>query len=270
MTRNEKILMHLNVTGKGLEVGPSLNPVAPKRKGYNVETIDHVDKDELIKRYQAHGHDTSAIEDVDYVWKGESYPELVGKRKHYDWIIASHVIEHVPDLISFINDCDEILDDQGVLSLVVPDKRYCFDHFRMLSGLGKVIDCHLHKEKIHTAGSAAEYYLNVVAKNGLIAWGAGYGGEYNFVHGLEEAKEAMDKVEKYSSPMDVHSWCFVPSSFRLLIDDLNSLGLINLKEVGYYPTEGCEFYITLGRNGAGSNLSRMELLKSIGHESCHE
>lgn len=267
MTRNERILRYLDISGKGLEIGPSLNPVAPKRAGFNVEIVDHASEKELIRRYQQHGHDTTAIEPVDFVWKGESYSELTGKKKHYDWAIASHVIEHVPDLIAFINDCDEILKDDGVLSLVIPDKRYCFDHFRMVSSLSKVIDAHNHKEKIHTAGSAAEYYLNVVARDGAIAWGKdNHEGAFNFVHGLEEAKEAMHKVADYSSPMDVHSWCFVPNSFRLLIDDLYALGLINMREVGFFDTEGCEFYVTLGRQGKGSQVERMNLLRQIAIE----
>ena len=41
------------------------------------------------------------------------------------------MIEHTPDLIAFLADCDAVLKDTGVLSLVIPDKRYSFDRFRM-------------------------------------------------------------------------------------------------------------------------------------------
>ena len=37
------------------------------------------------------------IEEVDYVWRGESYLELIGKPAHYDWITASpHLISTPP------------------------------------------------------------------------------------------------------------------------------------------------------------------------------
>jgi len=269
MTRNEKILKYLDIKGKGLEVGPSLAPVTPKKEGFDVESIDHASQEDLIRKYESHGGvDTSGIEPVDYIWKGESYRELTGKSKHYDWAIASHVIEHAPDLIDFINGCDEVLKDGGVFSLVIPDKRYCFDHFRPISGLGRVIDCHLNKNTVHSTGVVVEYYLNVVARGGAIAWGKGHQGEYNFVHGLKDASDALNKVEDRSSYADFHSWCFVPSSFRLIIEDLNALGLIKLKEVGFHETEGCEFYITLGRAGAGSGISRLDLVKKIEAELC--
>lgn len=66
--------------------------------------------------------------------------------------------------------------------------------------------------------------------------------------------------------MDVHAWCFVPHSFRLIIHDLFCLGFIPFQEVQFFPTEGCEFYITLGRNGKGINKSRLEILDIIESE----
>ena len=43
------------------------------------------------------------IEVVDYVWNGEPFAALVGQKHVFDWIIASHVIEHSPCLITFLN-----------------------------------------------------------------------------------------------------------------------------------------------------------------------
>ncbi|MEE9412486.1 MAG: methyltransferase domain-containing protein [Methylococcales bacterium] len=269
MSRVEKVLSHLNRSGKGLEIGPSHRPMAPKSKGFNVDVMDVAGQEALRAKLQDKAHiNVANIEPVDYVWKGEHYVDITGKPKHYDWVIASHVIEHAPDLIGFINDCDAILNDNGYLSLVVPDKRFCFDHFRPVSGLGKVIDSHLNKNTMHTPGTVAEYYLNVVAKNKLIAWGQDHRGDYNLVHGLGKAVNSMKQAGDHSAYLDVHCWCFVPSAFRLIIDDLNALGLVKMKEVGFFNTEGCEFYITLGRTGQGSGIPRLDLLKSIATESC--
>jgi hypothetical protein len=65
---------------------------------------------------------------------------------------------------------------------------------------------------------------------------------------------------------DVHNWCFVPHSFRLLVHDLYILGHTRMREVAFHPTEGCEFYVTLGRHGQGPAMSRYELLKAIDAE----
>ena len=80
------------------------------------------------------------IEEVDYIWRGERLDELVQSRHCYDWVIASHVIEHVPDIVSFLIGSEQVLKPGGVLSLVIPDKRLCFDHFRPLSTTGEMLD----------------------------------------------------------------------------------------------------------------------------------
>ncbi|MBK8506181.1 MAG: hypothetical protein IPL46_30665 [Saprospiraceae bacterium] len=217
----------------------------------------------MINKYRNHEVNLDRIEDVDFVWNGESYAELTGKTKYYDWIIASHLIEHTPDLIGFLIDCDSILKDDGILSLVVPDKRFCFDRLRPITGLGKVIDSHIQKNRIHTVGTVAEYFLNVVRKDGRIAWDSATNGELEFVHSKDQALTSMDAVLNQGVYMDVHAWCFVPHSFRLMINDLYDLGLIPFQEVDFGPTVGCEFYVTLGRMGSSRDISRMEMLNAI-------
>jgi 2-polyprenyl-3-methyl-5-hydroxy-6-metoxy-1,4-benzoquinol methylase len=168
MTREEIILKHIKRDGRGLEIGAGCAPIAPKKQGFHV--LDHCDKKALIEKYRPHGINVDNIEEVDFVWDGRSYTELVGRRHVYDWIIGSYVLEHTTDLIGFLNDCDSLLKKERVLSLAVPDKRYCFDHFRPLSSIGRVIDAARNPQKIHSAGTVAEYFLSLVSRGGRIAW----------------------------------------------------------------------------------------------------
>ena len=267
MNRKEKILQYINKNGHGIEIGPSHNPIAPKKEGYKVHIIDHMSREQLIVKYKDHHLNLENIEEVDFVWQGgKNYAKLTGKNKYYDWIIASHVIEHTPDLIGFLNNCDAILKDDGVISLAVPDKRYCFDHYRPITGISKIIDNHFQKTTIHTPGTVAEYFLNVVSKSGRIAWNSSTTGKYNFCHSLEQAIQDMNLVLNENKYLDVHAWCFVPHSFRLIIHDLFCLGLIPFQEVDFFPTAGFEFYVTLGRTGQGINKSRLEMLEIIESE----
>jgi 2-polyprenyl-3-methyl-5-hydroxy-6-metoxy-1,4-benzoquinol methylase len=155
MDREAIILRHVDKTGRGIEIGPSHSPVAPKSEGYRVDIIDHMDRDGLIAKYREHNLRLENIEEVDFVWRGESYADLTGKTGHYDWIIASHLIEHTTDLIGFLNHCDEVLRDDGVISLAVPDKRYCFDRFRPITGLARLIDGHQNPGARHSPGTIA-------------------------------------------------------------------------------------------------------------------
>lgn len=111
LPRNHKVMLELDAKGLGLEIGPSFNPVAPKRAGYKVHILDHLDADGLRKKYPHLKPEN--IEEVDFVWHGEPLAELIGQTGVYDWIVASHVIEHVPDLITFLQQCAQLLKPTG-------------------------------------------------------------------------------------------------------------------------------------------------------------
>ena len=116
MTREEKLLQFVDRNAVGLEIGPSYNPVTPKLAGWNVEILDHLNAADLRKKYAAWGVDGSKIEDVDYVISDNSIFGAINKASHFDFIIASHVIEHMTDMLRFLTDCQRLLKPDGVLS----------------------------------------------------------------------------------------------------------------------------------------------------------
>jgi 2-polyprenyl-3-methyl-5-hydroxy-6-metoxy-1,4-benzoquinol methylase len=146
VNREDILRSWLERGGLGLEIGPLHAPIAPKRDGWHVETLDHADTETLRTRYrQSPDVDETAIEDVDYVSDGRPLPDVIGVRSRYDWIIASHVAEHVPDLLGFLLDCDAILKPGGRLVIALPDKRQCFDALRPVSTTGDVLQAHLER-----------------------------------------------------------------------------------------------------------------------------
>jgi hypothetical protein len=267
VTREQKLLHAIDKSARGVEIGPSHSPVAPKRKGFRVTTIDTLSKQGLIDKYKNHGVELESIEDVDFIWRGERYPELLGERNSFGWVVASHVIEHTPDIVAFLNDCDELLTDTGVLSLAVPDKRYCFDHFRPVSGLARVLDSHFSRLTNHTAGSIAEYMLNAVSLGGQIAWSPSQVGEFKFLCELPSVLAHLKLEPEARLAMDIHAWCFTPASFQLLIHDLNLLGFTTLRSIQSFPTEGHEFFVTLRKGKDLPMHSRLKLLQDVAEES---
>ncbi|MDB5043713.1 MAG: class SAM-dependent methyltransferase [Candidatus Eremiobacteraeota bacterium] len=259
--RRDRILSDLNLAGAGLEIGGGYNPITCKDE-FRVDHLDHADRDTLIEKFASQGIDTSRIQTVDYVWSGQTYAELVGE-KRYDWIIASHVIEHVPNPIQFLNDCTEILTEDGILSLVVPDKRFCFDYYRPPSGLARLIDAFVAGDTRTTAGSVVEHIMYAATVNGAITWDLTAGQSApKFLHTAEQARSLYDSIAQDGAFHDVHAWAFTPASFRLVAEDLNRLGLISLRERSWHDTEGYEFYVQLSRQGDGPNVARATLAKS--------
>jgi len=266
MNRTEILTSHIDSQGLGLEIGPCHRPAAPKRDGFNVEIVDHLTREQLLEKHKNSNLTLDQVEEVDHIWSGQPYSELTGKTKHYDWIIASHVIEHTPDLIGFLLDFDSVLKDDGVISLAIPDKRYCFDYYRPITGISKVIDHHLQGNKKNSPGTVAEYILNVVKKSGVGAWDEKTQGDHEFFHDLELAKKNLEIAKRGRVHIDCHTWCFVPHSFRLLISDLNQLGFLPFKEVSFSRIGGSEFFMTLSRAGKGLDMSRLDALKRIEDE----
>lgn len=231
MTRNDKIFADIRRDGFGLEIGPSYNPIAAKKAGFRVETVDHLDRAGLIEKYAPHGVDVSSVEDVDYVWQGQPLSELIGQAERYDWIIASHVIEHVPDIVGFLNECKKLLKPDGVLSLAIPDKRYCFDYFRPCSTSGEAIQAFLEKRTRHPPGWVFDYFSSVAKLDEAITWTHGVKGKLKLVHPFVEAKQFYALSLSPDAPyIDIHAWRFTPSSFRLMLHDLRDLDLIELVE----------------------------------------
>jgi predicted SAM-dependent methyltransferase len=248
--RAEKVLLEINTSGRGLEIGPSHNPIAPKSSGYRVEIVDHLSAQNLKEKYKGHNLQLEKIEEVDYVWSGEKLSELVGKPNYYNWIIASHVIEHVPDLISFFQECEKLLvKGSGVLALIVPDMRYCFDCLSPLTSVGELLDAHQSKRNRPTAGQIFNHYSRASLRNGVIAWDQKERGDMSFAHTFSEASEMYKKAVNSSDYNDIHCWRFIPKSFELIINDLNELGMIGLSIHSSYETTGCEFHINLRVSG---------------------
>ncbi|MCK5002687.1 MAG: methyltransferase domain-containing protein [Gammaproteobacteria bacterium] len=261
LSKFDKMTFGINLEGVGLEIGPSHSPLLPKRDGFNVEILDHANAEELKKKYAELGIDKEKlnnIEHVDYVWTGDALDELTNKHDYYDYIVASHVVEHTPDLISFLSQCEKMLKSGGVLSLAVPDKRYCFDCLRPLSTAGDVMQAYYDKRTRHTPGTIFDHFSTVAFRNGCHTWYKDDQSELVFVHSVQEAMSAVERSRASEDYIDVHNWVFIPQSFRLISYDLKTTGFINLAEEVFFNTEGFEFHVQLKKDKELDEIDRMD------------
>ncbi len=261
--RVEKALSVIDKSGLGLEIGPSYNPLAPRKLGYNVHILDHLNASQLREKYANGAQDIRNIEEVDFVWKGEKFADLIGNKSCYDWIVASNVIEHVPDFIGFLQQCRGLLKPSGVLSLVIPDKRYCFDYFSQLDLTDSFLDAFYEQRTKPTPGQVFSYFSNYTIRDSFVAWHPGYTGDIKLRYTFDYAKEMCDKAISHDDYIDVHCWRFIPESFRLIISDLNKLGLLGMSIVKEFDTEGFEFHVTLGKGAPESAENRLQMLAQI-------
>jgi SAM-dependent methyltransferase len=265
----ERALAHLKRDGKGLEIGPSHNPLAPKSAGFDVDIVDHLDRKALIKKYLTHGIDLRRIEEVDYISHGEPLAELTGHRRHYDWVLASHVFEHVPNPIGFLSDVNEILRDDGVLSMVVPHKARCFDYFLPTTTTGALLDAWLQDSRRPSPGQIFDHFSSAALLGGALSWdGDERRTPDSLAHVLGDARKVFEEYRQNSEYVDVHCWRFTPATFRLILFDLAQLGVVHFEILGLDDPGESEFYVSL-RPARGGDLNhddgtrdRFELLRA--------
>jgi len=263
-TRNEVLLGPVPRDAQIIEIGPSFNPIAPKADGWNTRTLDHMRREDLIAKYRGHpGVDVNRIEEVDFVWSGGSLIEAVPGPLHgtFDALIASHVIEHTPDLVDFLRTAEILLKSSGVVVLAIPDKRYCFDYFQPLSTTGQVLEAHAEGRSRHTRRAAFDEYAYAVKDGDAIAWGQHPPRGLSFIHAIKDAHNLCSSIESREDYFDLHNWRFTPSSFALIMLELARLGETDWRVERATPPNGCEFFAWLSRGGlaVASSLTEAEL-----------
>ena len=258
--RTDLLMDGLDKFARVIEIGPSFAPLAPKRDGWNAFVVDHMSKEGLIQAYSSHPVDVSRIEDVDLVWTGGDLSSVIPQELlgTFDCFIASHVIEHAPDLVSFLQSAERVLKPDGIIILAVPDKRACFDYFRSVSSLADVYLAHVEKRSRHTAKTFFECDAYTVFKLNHPGW---YRTSTEPVGFDRSISDAVDAARRADAPeyIDAHAWTFTPSSFQLIALELNQLGLLSYTVERAAVSEHTEFFVWMRRSEARQTRTLPEI-----------
>ncbi len=244
----DQILEHIDVASmRGLEIGPLHNPVVSKSAGRSIGYVDHADTDTLRRKY-ADDPNVPFVLDVDYVWGDRRLADSVNAAGPFDYVIASHVIEHVPDLVSWLNELAEVLRPRGVLSLVIPDKRFCFDARRGTTDVSEIVEASLEKRRRPSLAQIFDFESRYINVDTLALWAGrpGYGAEpVRTCEAYEKCVAAMSHDEY----VDVHATTWTPSSFADVLRALFELDMVPFRVAVFHPTpfNSLEFYVTLER-----------------------
>lgn len=273
LSRSEILLASFPHGSRLIEVGPSFSPIAPKSAGWDTAVIDHLTQNGLKAKYAGlPGVDVNRIEHVDYIWHEGSLSDAVPPDLHgtFDAFIASHVIEHAPDLISFLDSAAALLKLQGVVALAVPDKRFCFDYFQPSTTTGQVLEAHEEQRSRHSRRVAFDHHAYSVISGGVVSWGQHPVAGLQLCNSLEQAQTLSDDLVREGGYIDLHAWRFSPASFELLLLELARLRKTDWQVQRITEPSGCEFFAWLQRGGiaAAAELSdeavasrRLALLK---------
>jgi SAM-dependent methyltransferase len=232
-SRTDKLLRNLAPRDLvGAEVGPLDRPLVRKDEGV-VYYIDHCDTPALKARWSKDPNVDTSVLQVDCVWGKMSLREALlaalpraEEWQGLDYVIASHVIEHVPDLISWFREVHEVLKPGGTLRLAVPDRRYTFDYLRRTSTFAEVADAYIRKRRAPSGSRVLDFTLNMAHVDCAAAWN-GTIDERTLVHAYTQQQAFLlaRDAEERGVYHDVHCWVFTPWSFVDLMAQMAHAGL---------------------------------------------
>ena len=237
-----------------LEIAPLCSPILPPSHK-NSRYLDIFSREELQAKFKDFNTvDVNSIINIHYVQKNNKpYKEIVGQDR-FGLIIASHVIEHVPNLIGWLNNIDSILLDGGIVQLAIPDKRYCFDFRRRLTEMSDIIGAYLDNRTQLPPSLIYDFYMNAHNEfiNDPVALHAGNASKELIVkkeyHDIAYSFAANSLIEYKDVYANVHAWVWTPEVFVRQMKLLRANNLINLsivdEEVVVTKHNTLEFFIT--------------------------
>lgn len=269
LTYKDKLTKHLKLTGKGVEIGPLNLPLLSKEES-NVYFVDHLDTEGLQAKYT----ELTDIVPVDLPMVDDSLETTLKPIAPIDYLVGSQVMEHVPNPIRWLNEIAASMNDGGLVSLSLPDRRLTFDFFREETKPAEIVSAYLKDETIPNVLSV--YDNQSLATAVSMPWRFSHSiNPDDIVAGrgaVSPAKVAEDhlKVTQIALDgqyLDAHCWVFTPPSFLLIMAQLAEDDFLPFRLHQFYPTNpksydrgSSSFTLILER---GSNVTPAEKRRSF-------
>lgn len=240
--------------GEGLEIGPLSRPIVPRQSvtgSGRIRYLDHLSTEGLREKYKpALNVVTAEIVPVDFVCPDGDIATATGGET-FDYIVASHVVEHVPNLVAWFSTLEKTLKPGGVLFLVVPDKRFGFDYARPVSTPGQYMAASLYGTDRPTASQIYDHFALASDTHGGEVWT----GQYNenalkYLGDPANALEITRAAVASGDYIDVHLGVFTATSFLTILRHFAAAGLLHLEVSGFQDVipGQIEFYIALKKS----------------------
>jgi SAM-dependent methyltransferase len=129
-------LLTRHIIGSGLELGPGHVPF-PAAPGTSVRIVDRCQPEENQVLF-------AELEDAEFA-RPDIVADLNTERLHalsdasQDFVICSHVLEHLAEPIGLLDDMHRVLRPGGVALVLLPDRRRTFDRFRTGTPLAHLV-----------------------------------------------------------------------------------------------------------------------------------
>ena len=203
-----------------LEIGAFDNPTFTKEES-DIYYCDYFSTSELKANFgKTRSCRVQNAVDVDYVIKDIYFAQNIPRK--FDLIIANHVIEHIPNMIGWLQNLSLILKKNGLLFLTVPHKDYTFDKLRSPTNLWELIrnfEQNLLAPSVYQVADQLYYHRPVKARD---IWQKKHQKlltKQRFSNIAQAIQEAETKIDA-KGYVDTHCNVFTYESFLQVFDEL--------------------------------------------------
>ena len=268
-TRTEKLLGGLDIAStRGIEVGALTTPLLRPPEA-DVRYVDHADQATLREKYRADPNvDIDKIVHVDAIWGDRTLAECF-PGELFDYVLASHLIEHVPDVIGWLAEVSAVLRPGGRLILAIPDRRYTFDILRRETSLPELVDAHLRGARRPTPLQVFDFNINAVELDAPTAWTAMPRPEALRHYSTMAGAMHLAQQSCAGNYFDSHCSVFTARSLLGLMDGLLELGLFPFDIERFHTVEfgGNEIDLVLVKraDAADTSAARKAIASFLDH-----
>ena len=257
---------------KGLEIGALDSPlVVPEDLVGDGEVfyLDHLSTDGLRHKYREDKTvNLDEIVSVDFVCSDTNLLDAVNGNT-FDYVVASHVIEHSPNMLKFLEDTYKILKPGGLLFLVIPDKRFTFDINRPETTFGELLESYFYQNTRPRIGSVYDHFANAINVDAHSVWFGNFKkAKANLLASRSFAWTAAKLVKKEDEYYDVHVNIFTPYGFFETLNRAISHELFMFEVEDFVDTSisQLEFFVALRKpEMTAPEKVKADCLKKIPH-----
>ena len=213
--RLRRFLADQYFTGRGLEIGALHRPM-PVPAGVRMSYADSFSTEELIRLWspEVDGHQVAP---VDVVTDATTLGAVADAT--FDFVIASHVVEHLEDPIRCLQSLARVTRPGGCVFLALPDRRATFDKDRPATPIAHVLRDYCGDAAASRRAHYEEWVTVVERLTG------------------DAASARIQHLEATRYPIHFHVW--TPGEFSSLLDELpEAVGL--LLSVDLFKAHGAE------------------------------
>ena len=213
------------LSGSGIEIGPLDHPIQAPH--LDIKFVDRMTVAELREQYPELANND--IVEPDIIDNGETLDTIADNSQ--DFVVASHVIEHIPNPIQALLTWQRVLKPGGRLFLAAPASDITFDRTRELTSIKHLLEDYQNPSRERDYAAFEEFALHVSCRH----------------FGLKPESEYKDLAkELWEQDYSIHYHVWTYKSFKKFLDYLSShFDNWHLKVVDKMPTCCQEFAFVL-------------------------